>query len=75
MKDFNVLTFIRQTEVEGARVIVRDGNGRYVTEYHRIDVARDYFSMSNDAFFDKYKFNLVPTGAYYNLGKMAAGKM
>ena len=33
--------------------------------YYRWDLAKDYFQMSNDAFFDHYGFNFVPSGQLY----------
>ncbi|MBL1228157.1 hypothetical protein IW492_02785 [Enterococcus sp. BWB1-3] len=37
----------------------------YYESYSKFELALDYFQMSNDLFFEKYKFNFVPKGELY----------
>ncbi|MDZ5608591.1 hypothetical protein U2I54_16190 [Bacillus pseudomycoides] len=37
--------------------------------HNQWDLAKDYFQMSNDAFFDHYGFNFVPRGRLYKEAK------
>jgi len=37
--------------------------------HHQWDLAKDFFQMSNDAFFKIYGFNFVPTGRLYDEAK------
>lgn len=51
----------------------KEGKPRFWYGKHRghnkWDLAKDYFQMSNDAFFDHYGFNFVPTGRLYDEAK------
>ncbi|MBP1046416.1 hypothetical protein I6N96_08975 [Enterococcus sp. BWM-S5] len=38
----------------------------YFEGYPQFQLALDFFRMSNDLFFEKYKFNFVPTGKLYS---------
>lgn len=38
----------------------------YYEGYSKFQLALDFFQMSNDLFFEKYKFNFVPTGKLYS---------
>ncbi|GIO18134.1 hypothetical protein J18TS1_12340 [Oceanobacillus oncorhynchi subsp. incaldanensis] len=66
---------IKTPKQVGRKVYVYNGNHELVKVYDAIELGKDYFSMSNDIFFDIYGFNYVPRGRYWELSKRAAGKM
>lgn len=56
-------------------LIVKDGFGNYVAKYNTVDLAIQWFNMSNDAFFSTYGFNWIPRGQVYETARRKAGKI
>ena len=57
------------------KVYVYNGNDKLTNIYSTIELGREFFSMSNDAFHRIYGFNFIPKGRWFELSKRAAGKL
>ncbi|MEV9641744.1 hypothetical protein ABZ756_13670 [Mammaliicoccus sciuri] len=70
-----IKTFIKKPKQVGSVVFVHNGAGELVETHKTIDLGKAFFTMSNDAFFDKFGFNFVPEGTYWERSKRASGKL
>lgn len=60
--------------VQMGDIVMVYSNGELVETHQTVQLGRAYFSMSNDAFYETYGFNFVPSGEHWELSKRAAGK-
>lgn len=55
------------------KVILPDGNGGIKGVYDPMKLATDFFTHSNDVFFEMYGFNWVPEEPYWSAARKKLG--
>lgn len=65
---------IKKPVLEGDTVFVFDGSGKPLTSHPAIELAKQFFSMSNDSFYRVYGFNWVPPEPFYSRAKRQLGR-
>lgn len=66
---------IKNPKQIGEMVYVTNAKGNLIEVHSGLQLGVQFFTMSNDQFYNKHGFNFVPKGDLWRKAKIKAGKM
>lgn len=66
---------IKNPKQIGELVYVTNEKGNLIEVHSGLQLGVEFFTTSNDAFYDKHGFNFVPKGVLWEKARTKAGKM
>lgn len=62
-------SLLKKPVLVGRTIMVLNERGEALYKMDAVELAKHFFTMRNDAFFERYGFNWIPTGEIYQIAR------